>query len=129
MYDLNDLILTGLAFERGLSFSGWVLDVWDCRGTLKPLEAGVGYGSLFQLPKGWRWYRGQWFSFPVPRGTRVTQKRRAEIEKILYDVLESNGGAINISGWYPVSDEHIDAINATLKSNLNDLVIILNGEE
>jgi hypothetical protein len=88
--------------------SGWYLDVWDCRGTLKPGESLLGYGSTYDLPPGWRWAETGWFRFPCPPGVRP---RYAAVRRALAEALDRAGGAINTSGWYPVPQDLMDRLS------------------
>lgn len=107
--------------------TAWTLDVWDCRGTLKPTALGLGYGCRPELPDGWEWYELEWFTIPVPKGTELTREQGEEIAEVLWKVLDRRGGAINMSGWYPAFEEDIEQISAVIGCDLSTLLEV--GEE
>jgi hypothetical protein len=94
--------------EFGLP-SGWVVDVWNCHGVLK-LEKDGGYGSLVELPKGMEWLAIGQFSIPIKSDQKqyYTEKLCRKISGFLERILARRGGAINISGIYPIWAEEFD---------------------
>ena len=89
-------------------FSEWYLCVWNCKGELR---------------KKWEkepehWLDIGYFKVPVKEKVTLTQEEIEKFEQLLFDVLDEQGGAINISGLYPVSDYYIEQINTILKGKL-----------
>jgi len=96
--------------------SGWVVDVWNCRGVLKRRTWGVGYGSIPPAPCVW--VDLGWFTVPVREGADLTDEESAEVVDLLFDVLDHRGGALNMSGFYPVSEEEIEQVRERLGDKL-----------
>jgi len=80
--------------------SVWKIDVWNCHGVLKKASWGLGYGSKYEDEKI-KWEDVGWFTIPLKKSARITEKEREKIEEILANALENVGGAINWSGFYP----------------------------
>jgi len=99
-------------------FSEWSIDVWNCHGVLKKTKWGLGYGSTPELPESAEWKDIGYFSIPVVKGSDVSEMEVEKIEKILFDVLHDRGGAINMSGFYPVFKEEMEKIQKILKDRL-----------
>lgn len=93
----------GMEFEFEL-WSSWVIDVWDCHGVLK-LIRDAGRGSLPKLPKGMEWLNIGYFTIPITSEKKhlYTDKLKRKIHGFLESILEKRGGAINMSGIYPIS--------------------------
>ena len=102
----------------GRSVSGWLVDVWNCRGVLKPCGF-EGYGNqddgilrfLEEQRPGMkhRWEDVGWFTIPVPANAVLTRRQRRRINSILAEEVERLG-AINQSGFYPVSKKAMEKL-------------------
>ncbi len=103
-----------LMFECGIP-SGWIIDVWDCHGVLKPEEEG-GKGRLYKLPEGYEWLDIGWFTVPILSSEKqyYTEKLKRKIHGWLESILERRGGAINRSGWYTIYAHEIDELRTIL---------------
>ena len=80
---------------RGVGQSRTYINVWDCHGTLviddKEEETeSIGY-------------------FSVPKRI-ITNENKDKLEKLLWQVLEDNGSAINMSGIYYLDKEHLEEL-------------------
>jgi len=95
----------------------WKIDVWNCHGVLKKAEWELGYGSKTE-DEEIKWEDVGWFTIPLKKSARITKKERKKIEEILANALESVGGAINWSGFYPFYE--IDKIKKILEERLYD---------
>jgi hypothetical protein len=89
--------------------SGWIIDVWNCHGVLK-LEKDGGYGCLVELPEGMEWLDIGWFSIPIKSDQKhfYTERLCRKISGFLDSILERRGGAINMSGIYPIYQHEFD---------------------
>jgi len=88
-----------------LIYSGWAIDVWDCYGVLKRADWPWGRGCVPEVA-GVRFVRTPegWFLIPIPVDAKEpSEAQLSEAEGILWQEIERQGGAINISGFYPVS--------------------------
>jgi len=77
-----------------------IIDVWNCRGIVRNRKWLVARGGKPELPKGLEWLDVGNFSIPVPAGFKPSQEAKEQIQEVLYEVLNKEGGAINISGRY-----------------------------
>jgi len=102
--------MVAFVFYFGLP-SGWVIDVWNCHGVLK-LEEDAGKGCLSKLPEGMEWLDIGYFSIPVKTDRKqfYTEKLKRKIEGFLFSILERRGGAINMSGIYPIYADEFDRL-------------------
>jgi len=114
---------------RGLP-SGWVIDVWNCHGVVKPKEF-AGYGNqsdtiLKELEnmtgKKYIWFDTGYYTVPVQE-ERLSKIKEAGLEKEFAErtenvcnwiVYDRNGGAINMSGFYTVTDEELLALEKVI---------------
>jgi len=94
----------------------WVVDVWNCHGVLKQDTWGVGYGSIPPAPCVW--VDLDWFTVPVREGADLTAEEAEGVQELLSDILEHRGGALNISGFYPVYDDELEQIRERLGGKL-----------
>ncbi len=123
-----------MAQGRGMP-SGWVIDVWNLHGVLKPAQfAGHGNQSdeilkFLQRETGveYEWLDCGYFTVPFMAGVRKimeewnrTEKIRERMERILFWILDKqNGGMINLSGFYPVSFMELGAIEISISRGLS----------
>jgi hypothetical protein len=102
----------------GSSPSGWVIDVWDCHGVLKPYEM-AGYGVKNKLPEGWEWFDIGHFSIPIATKEKplweANERLRRKVEGFLWGILERRGGAINWSGWYNITVDEAEELSAIVQ--------------
>jgi len=98
--------------------SGWIIDVWNCRGTLKPYSKG-GYGKKYKLEKGLVWYELEYFTIPIVAREKEqwgsNEKLRRKVEGFLWGILERRGGAINSSGWYNITEDELNELRAIIQ--------------
>ncbi|MCS7106203.1 MAG: hypothetical protein NZ942_02725 [Candidatus Aenigmarchaeota archaeon] len=87
--------------------SGWAIFVWDCHGTVRPLDA-EDYKSVKAEAK---YVKVGYFSVPVPRETRETEKLKEELEKWCWKVLSAAGGAINWSRVYHITLQELSELS------------------
>ncbi|MGB9672412.1 MAG: hypothetical protein ACPLZY_04620 [Candidatus Norongarragalinales archaeon] len=101
-------------FEFGIP-SGWIIDVWNCHGVLKPLSE-AGYGRLFELPEGMEWLDIGWFTVPILSSEKqyYTEKLKRKIHGWLESILSRRGGAINFSGIYPIYIDEVEELRTIL---------------
>ncbi len=103
-------------FEGYEEWSNWRIDVWNCRGVLKPVEH-CGYGSKPEI-EGLEWFSVGYFSIPLKKGEKIDNETAEKIEKILFEELDYHGGAINWSGFYPVRHQTMTRLKLILKGKL-----------
>ena len=103
-----------MMFEWGIP-SGWIIDVWNCHGILKP-ETEAGKGGLYELPEGLEWMNIGWFTVPILSAEKqyYTEKLKRKIHGWLESILSRRGGAINMSGLYPIYIHEIDELRTIL---------------
>ena len=98
--------------------SGWVIDVWDCHGVLKPYEK-AGYGRKYELPEGWEWLDIGHFSIPILTEERPlwvgNERLRRKVEGFCWRILKRRGGAINWSGWYNITANEVEELRAIVQ--------------
>jgi hypothetical protein len=111
---LEDIMMVA----TGRSASGWLIDVWNCHGVLKPCGF-EGYGNqdpkilefLNEQRSGMthRWEAIGWFTIPVPGNAMLSKRQKERIDNILAAEVERNG-MINQSGFYPVSAKTLEKL-------------------
>ncbi|MHA1834129.1 MAG: hypothetical protein ACTSV7_09065 [Candidatus Baldrarchaeia archaeon] len=94
-----------------------VIDVWNCRGTVKNSKWGVGYGCQPDLPKGLKWEKIGYFIIPIPADIQLNDTHKAQIEEVLGQIVDRDG-AINMSGWYPIEDSDRERLLKAFKGQL-----------
>lgn len=90
--------------------TAWFISVWNCHGKLTQ----HGWGD--DLPKGLVWLKVGHFSVPIPENEQSLwdERLKHKVNMLLHTILQENGGAINISGVYPVFLHQIEQIMATV---------------
>ena len=111
--------------------SGWVIDIWNCHGVVKPKKF-AGYGSMsdemleeFREKSGkeYIWFNCGYYTTPlrkdiyeVVKKAGLDEELRERLEKVLnWIVYEQNGGAINFSGFYMISVDELEALETTIQ--------------
>ena len=111
--------------------SGWIIDIWNCHGVLKP-EVFAGYGNksdeiLKELQEAtgheYVWFSVGYYTIPIQKRILddvkkhgLEEKLAEEVEKILNNIVyDINGGAINISGFYFVPLEELERLEEKVK--------------
>lgn len=102
--------------EIRLRKTEWKVDIWDCHGILKKAEWGLGYGSKPDLKNG-EWIDIGWFSVPVKHNKKLTEKEKERAGKVIGKIVDKRG-MINMSGFYPVTDEDFVEIKKILKDKI-----------
>jgi len=113
-----------MGIEFNLSPEVWIVDIWNCQGTLKPLRL-AGFGTTFDLPPGWTWVRAGRFLVPVREGPLPSSEALVQAEGILLDEIELAGGGLNISGWYRLSEEAMERLDVLLGMEFRRLTCLL----
>ncbi|RLF84526.1 hypothetical protein DRN34_05560 [Thermococci archaeon] len=93
--------------------SGWLVDVWDCMGTLKRWEWGVGKGYLPELPDV-KWECMGRFWVPIRKGNEVTELEAKKVAKLLAREVYS----ITMSGFCRISPTTMEEIKRILGDRL-----------
>ena len=114
---------------RGLP-SGWIVDIWNCHGIVKPQQF-AGYGNqsdeiLKDLEKHtgekYVWFDTGYYTIPIQerklkeiREAGLEEEFAERSEKVLdWIVYDRNGGAINISGFYTITFEELRALEKVI---------------
>ena len=121
-----------IALLQGRGFpSGWIIDIWNCHGVLKP-QNFAGYGNQSDeilkdaeknTGKKYTWFDCGYYTVPLRveifekiKKANLTDELAKRLEKVLdWIVYERNNGAINISGFYMVTIEEITAAEKTIQ--------------
>jgi len=111
--------------------SGWVIDVWNCHGVLKP-QRFAGYGNMsdeilkeaekIQKEK-YVWFDCGYYTVPLRESIKndiekagLLDELTERLEKVLSWILyDRNDGAINFSGFYMVSIDELKAVEKTIQ--------------
>jgi len=117
---------------RGSPPSGWMIDIYNCHGVLKP-DGWAGYGIVDDEilkkiedetgVKHLLWYNTGYYSIALTqelinkvREENIEDIFRERLERVLSWIIEyQNGGAINISGFYTVTVDEMNAIQKTIQ--------------
>jgi len=96
-------------------FSGWVIRVWDCKGTLMPyddqtyeFEKRIENGEIVMFRIGN-------FEIPILKSDyekwEKNKKLQKKVEAWFWSILKARGGGINISGFYWVYNKELERLN------------------
>jgi len=112
--------------------SGWIIDIWDCHGVLKP-EEYAGYGNksdeILEELGDFVWFECGRYTVPLHdkivedvRKAGLEEELSRKLERVLdWIVYHCNGGAINFSGFYMVSVDELRAIDKSVARVLNKI--------
>jgi hypothetical protein len=101
--------------EEWLGYSSlWEMVVWDCRGVIRPTKHLLRIWP--DVEEKFEYVDVGYFKVPIPLEfvNKLTPKLLKKIEKWCWRVLQEQGGAINWSGIYPISDKALEELSAIL---------------
>jgi len=93
--------------------SGWEMNVWDCIGTIEPVDE---IREELDFENNFEYVRVGNFEVPIPKQfiNRLTEKVLRKIEGLCWEILRFWHSGINISGTYPIPITLIERLEAIL---------------
>jgi hypothetical protein len=104
--------------------SGWVIHVWDCRGTLLPADPDEQEELLKMIRRGELvWLEIEYFKIPVRREVQSkfeNERLKKKIASWFWKLLGRRGGGINISGLYTVFIDELEELNEIIEKYVHN---------